>query len=253
MKDRRKSFKSTLFQNFRLVGLGLILSIGMGSVTKAGRIDCTKATTETEIAICNDPELSALDELLGIAWEKSKKQVTVENQKRWMEGRDQCDNKVCLREEMGVRIGTLLAISDGLEERIKQTPFRYIEPKDVFVRCRRNYQGSDVVQYVEILFSFEQDGPTFKETNISLNGTFSESIWDWLVWSAVASDKQIVQHKGGQSILERGFPVTKEYVLGLQSGKFWAWIIHEDPNKGASFTSFWFETTNVKKCLSYIE
>ena len=49
-----------MFQHFRLVGLALLLSVGMGSVGSAASFDCSKATTETEIAICGDPELSAL-------------------------------------------------------------------------------------------------------------------------------------------------------------------------------------------------
>ncbi len=49
-------------QYFRLIVLALLLSVGMGSVGSAASFDCNKATTETEIAICSDPELSALDE-----------------------------------------------------------------------------------------------------------------------------------------------------------------------------------------------
>ena len=39
--------------------------MGTGTVAKAASFDCNKATTETEVAICADPELSALDELMG--------------------------------------------------------------------------------------------------------------------------------------------------------------------------------------------
>jgi len=241
-----------MLQYFRSVGLALLLSVGFSNLAKAASFDCSKATTETEIAICSDPELSALDDLLGIAWEKSKIKVPVEDQKQWMEVRDLCKDKECLREEIGIRIGTLLAISDGLEQRITQTPFRYIKAKDVFVRCRKNYQGSNVLKYVEILFSFEKDGPTFKETNISLDDAFSESIWDWLIWNVAGSDNQIIQNKGGQSILKRGFAVTREYVQGLKFGRTWSWIIFEDPSKGSSFTSFRFDTVEVEECLSYL-
>ncbi len=47
---------------FKLVGLALLLSVGVGSVGQAASFDCNKATTETEIVICSDPELSALDD-----------------------------------------------------------------------------------------------------------------------------------------------------------------------------------------------
>tara|TARA_B100000780_G_scaffold275053_1_gene241014 strand:- start:53 stop:742 length:690 start_codon:yes stop_codon:yes gene_type:complete len=51
-----------MVQHFRLVGFALFLSVGMGSGGSAASFDCNKATTATEIAICGDPELSALDE-----------------------------------------------------------------------------------------------------------------------------------------------------------------------------------------------
>ena len=54
-----------MLQYFRLVVLALLLSVGVGTVGTAASFDCNKATTETEIAICNDPELSALDELMS--------------------------------------------------------------------------------------------------------------------------------------------------------------------------------------------
>jgi len=54
-----------MLQHIRLVGLALLLSVGVGSVVQAASFDCDKATTETEIAICSDPELSALDEFMG--------------------------------------------------------------------------------------------------------------------------------------------------------------------------------------------
>ena len=47
-------------QYFKSLGLALLLSAGIGSVGKAASFDCNKATTETEIAICADPELGAL-------------------------------------------------------------------------------------------------------------------------------------------------------------------------------------------------
>ena len=52
----------------RSIGLALLLSVGFGSMGQAASFDCNKATTETEIAICGDPELSALDELMGFTY-----------------------------------------------------------------------------------------------------------------------------------------------------------------------------------------
>ena len=45
--------------------IGLMLLVGAPSLTLAASFDCDKAATETEISICADPELSALDELMS--------------------------------------------------------------------------------------------------------------------------------------------------------------------------------------------
>ena len=92
-----------------------------------------------------------------------------------------------------------------------KTPFRYIKPTEGFVRCRKNYQGTKDLKFVEILFSFEENGPTFQETNIFLDGSYSTSIWDWLIWSATASNKQIATDEVyDQSILTRSYKVSRE-------------------------------------------
>ena len=49
-----------MFNYLRFLSLAMLFSVGVGSVGKAASFDCSKATTETEIAICADPELSAL-------------------------------------------------------------------------------------------------------------------------------------------------------------------------------------------------
>ena len=70
--------------------------------------DCNKASTDAEIAICNDPELSALDELMGftykqyltyeswLSFEKNKSKV-IQIQRDWIHQRDKCQsNTLCL-------------------------------------------------------------------------------------------------------------------------------------------------------------
>ena len=57
-----------MLQYVKSFGLALLLSVGAVTVAKSASFDCNKATTETEIAICADPELSALDELISISY-----------------------------------------------------------------------------------------------------------------------------------------------------------------------------------------
>ncbi|MDB0071642.1 hypothetical protein N9E84_03665 [Planktomarina temperata] len=54
-----------MFQYFRSLSLVLLFSVGICSVGNAASFDCNKATTETEITICNDPGLSKLDQVLS--------------------------------------------------------------------------------------------------------------------------------------------------------------------------------------------
>ena len=57
-----------MFQHFRLIGLALMLSLVAGSVGQAASFNCNEASTETEMAICADPELSALDDMMQMIW-----------------------------------------------------------------------------------------------------------------------------------------------------------------------------------------
>ena len=88
----------------RSLGLALLMSLGVGNIGNAASFDCNKATTETEIAICSDPELSALDEGLHIAY----RDILVSNfddaaetarteQRNWITERNLCGSEVsCL-------------------------------------------------------------------------------------------------------------------------------------------------------------
>ena len=48
---------------FKFLLVSLVFTLGTTIAGHAASFDCNKATTETEITICNDPDLSALDDL----------------------------------------------------------------------------------------------------------------------------------------------------------------------------------------------
>ena len=102
-----------MLQYFRSLGLALLLSTAFENVAKAASFDCSKATTNTEIAICNDPELSALDERLGAAYLVAKRLNASEKTKRdqlsWLKLRDKCENVLCLRKKY---LGRLVELKD---------------------------------------------------------------------------------------------------------------------------------------------
>jgi hypothetical protein len=74
-----------------------MLVVGVPTIAAAASFDCDKAATVTEVAICADPELSALDELMGALWvtlEPSDRVIA--EQREWLEQRDDCGaNKGC--------------------------------------------------------------------------------------------------------------------------------------------------------------
>ena len=100
-----------MLQYIRLIGLALLFSVGVGSVGQAASFDCSKATTETEIAICGDPELSALDELMGVVWRiETRTTLDILTQKNWLNERDECTSNIkCL--------------TDVYVKRLKKKPF----------------------------------------------------------------------------------------------------------------------------------
>lgn len=90
-----------MLQYIRLFGIVSLLSVGTGTVAKAASFDCNKATTETEIAICSDPELSALDELMS----KLYSQALRSNDWRYSE-EDKDDSKLIASQRLAIRSQT---------------------------------------------------------------------------------------------------------------------------------------------------
>jgi hypothetical protein len=119
-----------MLQHFRLVSLVLLFSVGIGSVGKAASFDCNKATTETEIAICSDFDLSIDDRIISylfikhLEWRKGREawfssqaleapsQEIITDQTNWLnEIRNLCGaNLDCLTQAMDARIDHYLRL-----------------------------------------------------------------------------------------------------------------------------------------------
>ncbi|MEM5470091.1 lysozyme inhibitor LprI family protein [Celeribacter marinus] len=84
-----------MFYYIHTLVLALFLSVALASVGKAASFDCNKATTETEIAICADSELSALDDRMGKLWITiGLSETKFEEQRAWLAQRDAGASKV---------------------------------------------------------------------------------------------------------------------------------------------------------------
>ena len=78
----------------------LLLTLGLHTTPlHAASFDCTKAATQTEIAICGDKSLSILDGFMGAWWKgQNKTSEVINTQKQWLITRDKClGNTLCIK------------------------------------------------------------------------------------------------------------------------------------------------------------
>ena len=157
-----------MLQYIRLFGIALLFSAGVGSVAKAASFDCNKATTDTELAICTDPELSALDEKLDEQWQKMSPLFPTFDQLKWITWRDTCDNSDCIEDAIKRRLTFLQEINKEIGQTnplsclVGSANFSIygnengfyllvIDGPDTFKKIRMSYetQGSGICRYYD--------------------------------------------------------------------------------------------------------
>jgi uncharacterized protein len=135
-----------------VVGHGMLLGVGFVS---AQSFDCSKIEEGSiEELICQDAELSALDEKITEAYEEALKKAVNEHppvlkaeQRGWIKGRDECwksdDKRDCVKESYVLRISELQA-------KYRLVPFK----GPVFYMCNDQPANEVVATF------FETDPPT---------------------------------------------------------------------------------------------
>ena len=102
----------------------IVLALFALVVTAQGAsFDCQKASTSIEKLICNDPELSKLDEDLSATYkinmDVESKVLSIASiqlaQKEWIKKRNSCPDTSCVKDEYVVRISQLSAINKADE------------------------------------------------------------------------------------------------------------------------------------------
>jgi len=88
----------------------LVSLIFIPPVANAASFDCKKAVTSIEHQICSDPMLSKMDTLLAKAYERAlllaeDKDAIRNDQRKWLNRRNQCKDNQCLRLEYAQRFG----------------------------------------------------------------------------------------------------------------------------------------------------
>ena len=94
----------------RLIILTVLLCLA-GNVYGAG-FDCTKASTTVEHLVCNDAELSKMDDALVSAYTRiisqaSDREAVKTAQKEWLKRRDACKDAACLKKVYTSRLTVL--------------------------------------------------------------------------------------------------------------------------------------------------
>ena len=94
----------------RQLFISFMLVVGVPSTTVAASFDCDSSMTETEIAICADPELAKTDRILALVYQSTLGLVEAEllpsdsadllnSQRSWLGVRNSCaDDANCLAE-----------------------------------------------------------------------------------------------------------------------------------------------------------
>ena len=246
---------SGLNKSMRMILGFLVLFLICSGTLQAASFDCSKATSNAELAICGDDELGALDVLLDEAYQLARSSPNLDPQTDWLVQRDACTERLCLRNEMGVRIAELLHLAaspqnslDGVEVEVIE-----LEEEGVFLRCRENYQGTDEVVYSELLFSREEGGPTFQETNILPGNRFSESVWGWYDWTATGNAGGLhFASNPNNALLRRTYDVSASYVAALEDGAVFSWRKRQFEDDKLYFVAVNFSGGIVPQCYNAV-
>lgn len=142
------------------------IAFGLGSISgTAAAIDCTRAKTEPELAICSSPRLKAFDDYLAEAYSDVRSIVPVDafgdvrrSQLEWIKGRDaKCGSNVaCLMRETQLRTAALNGFVQSYIERLRLElfgeqqggrhensapelpPNRSLNPKDIYTKAAQS-------------------------------------------------------------------------------------------------------------------
>jgi len=126
---RSGKLKSKLFNVRRAAGTAtlalLLLGGGISGSAQAASFHCGKRVSSSEKLVCNDPELSSLDDKLAISYKRAK-DVTPDTAafeddrvKQWQWRQHNCKDKICVINWYNRRISELDAdFSQGSENQV---------------------------------------------------------------------------------------------------------------------------------------
>lgn len=94
------------------LALGMMCALLITQSTEAASFDCGKAQTKVEHLICDNAEISKLDEELSVAYKAalkntSKVEAIKQAQKQWMKERNGCADAACVKRAYETRLASL--------------------------------------------------------------------------------------------------------------------------------------------------
>lgn len=101
--------------------------ISLALSAQAASFDCTKASTKVERIICDNPEISKLDEELNTAYKATLQDVKQvdsikQAQKQWMKERNSCSDAACVKRAYEARLSSLSTIHTSLNNSVASKP-----------------------------------------------------------------------------------------------------------------------------------
>lgn len=204
----------------------------VGISVHAASFDCMKAGSKVEHIICDDPEISKLDEKLSeryrISLRDKEHVVTVKNeQKQWIKERDVCTDEACVKNAYELRLDALVKQSEaklaqGVQQTLAQHPFdktACLAPKIDW----RNYQWVMITgkgeAICEEMFAFlksrpaDEPPPTCPEERLPSNGNWTRP------------ESSVLSEENRQAILRdmpekyRHFPMGVSYERWISGSK----------------------------------
>lgn len=106
-------------RKFFLLNILFILNFSINA--NAASFDCSKASLDIERIICNNPDISMLDESLSSAYKAhliktSDPDKVKQDQKKWLKKRNACHDAECIRSFYKIRLSELSPQKDKLRE-----------------------------------------------------------------------------------------------------------------------------------------
>ncbi len=170
-----------------LIAVALLGWLGMALSAQAASFDCAKSSTKVEHIICDNPDISKLDEELAQSYKAALQGTTKaaaikQAQKQWLKERNECVDSECVKHTYETRLSSF-AVKSSASDSIN-TQHDSENPLAAQSGVRKNYEllvgkGTEICEeYEKNLNSFPEDTTRFwRRINPAFKG-FSKPVWN---------------------------------------------------------------------------